>query len=108
MLSLGPLRRAECASESHTGRDGEAVDILDARRKPRISLAPGAMLLSAGGVLSGHPACEILDLSPWQTAAGTAVFARVRDAGEYEIADRPQVREFARQLTGCTSSAAIA
>ena len=69
-----------------TGRDGEAVDAADAQAKPRLFLTPGTVIATARNVLPAHPASEILDLTPWQTAAGRVVFARVRQAAYYELA----------------------
>jgi hypothetical protein len=37
-------------------------------------------------LLPQHPASELLDLTPWSTAAGPVVFARVREAAYYELA----------------------
>ncbi len=68
------------------GRDGEAADAADAAAKPRLFLRPGATIATARGLLPQHPAVELLDLTPWSTAAGPVVFARVRQSAHYEIA----------------------
>ncbi len=69
-----------------TGRDGEAVDAVDSLAKPRLFLSEGTIVATARTLLPRHPASEILDLSPWNSAAGTIVLARVRRAGHFELA----------------------
>jgi hypothetical protein len=85
------------------GRDGEAVDVADAMAKPRLFLQPGTVVATARHLLPAHPASELLDFSPWSTAAGDVLFARVRDAAFYELAGpataagvRACVRRFAQ------------
>lgn len=68
------------------GRDGEAVDASDALAKPRLFLQPGTVVATARNLLPQHPASELIDLTPWSTAAGPVIFARVRAAGHYELA----------------------
>lgn len=68
------------------GRDGEAVDISDAFAKPRLFLRPGAIVATARNLLPPHPASELLDFTPWSTASGAVIVARVRDAAYYELA----------------------
>ncbi len=71
------------------GRDGEAVDAGDAQPKPRLRLLAGTVVATAAGVLPRFPASEILDLSNLQTAAGPLVYARVAQAGFYELVGPP-------------------
>jgi hypothetical protein len=68
------------------GRDGEAVDISDAHAKPRLFLRPGTIVATARNLLPPHPASELLDFTPWTTASGAVILARVRDAAYYELA----------------------
>lgn len=68
------------------GRDGEAVDISDALAKPRLFLRPGTIVATARNLLPPHPASELLDFTPWTTASGAVILARVRDAAYYELA----------------------
>ncbi|HET9096724.1 MAG TPA: hypothetical protein VFN37_08685 [Candidatus Baltobacteraceae bacterium] len=68
------------------GRDGEAVDIADALAKPRLFLRPGTLVATARSLLPAHPAGEIVDFTPWTTASGPVVLARVRHAAFYELA----------------------
>lgn len=71
------------------GRDGEAVDIGDAKSKPRLFLRAGTSLATARDVLPASPASEILELSRLQTAAGLLVYARVRSDAYYELVGPP-------------------
>lgn len=80
------VRRGLRAGITSIGRDGEAVDASDALAKPRLFLRPGTVIATARHLLPAHPASELLDLTPWSTAAGAVVFARVRDAAYYELA----------------------
>jgi hypothetical protein len=68
------------------GRDGEAADAADALAKPRLFLRPPAILATARNLLPAHPASELLDFTPWSTASGPVLFARVRHAAHYELA----------------------
>jgi hypothetical protein len=88
------------------GRDGEAVDIADALSKPRLFLRTGTLVATARNLLPVHPAGEIVDLTPWTTACGPVVLARVRQPAYYELAGpatangvRACVRRFAE--LGC-------
>ncbi|HKU66651.1 MAG TPA: hypothetical protein VJP85_02640 [Candidatus Baltobacteraceae bacterium] len=88
------------------GRDGEAVDAADALAKPRLFLRPGAVVATARNLLPVHPASELIDFTPWATAAGPVLFARVLQAAYYELAGpataagvRSCVQRFAR--LGC-------
>jgi hypothetical protein len=68
------------------GRDGEAVDIADASAKPQLFLRPGTLIATTRNLLPSHPACEIVDLTPWVTASGSVVIAQVRAPSHYELA----------------------
>jgi hypothetical protein len=68
------------------GRDGEAIDVADAMAKPRLFLRPGTVVATARNLLPPHPASELVDFTPWNTAAGHVLFARVREAAYYELA----------------------
>lgn len=94
------------AGLSSIGRDGEAVDIADALSKPRLFLRPGALVATARNLLPPHPASELLDFTPWTTASGPVVLARVQHPAYYELAGpatatgvRACVRRFAE--LGC-------
>lgn len=71
------------------GRDGELADAGDARPKPRLFLRPGTVVATALGVLPRSPACEMLDVSSLQTAAGPVAYARVVHAAHYELVGPP-------------------
>lgn len=71
------------------GRDGEAVDVLDARPKPQLRLRPGTLVATARGALPQSPAPEILGISQLPTAAGRLIYARVRHASPYELVGPP-------------------
>ncbi|MBV9270865.1 MAG: DUF1611 domain-containing protein [Candidatus Eremiobacteraeota bacterium] len=71
------------------GRDGEAVDVTDASSKPRLFLRHGALIATARDVLPRAPASELVELSPYSTAAGPLVYARIREPGFFEIVGPP-------------------
>lgn len=71
------------------GRDGELADVIDAMPKPRLFLQPGTIVATARDVLPRFPASELLASTPLQSAAGAIVYARVRQAGYYELAGPP-------------------
>lgn len=83
------VRRDLRVGMTSIGRDGEAIDAADALAKPRLFLHPGAVVATARHLLPSHPASELLDITPWNTAAGHVVFARVRGAAYYELAGPP-------------------
>lgn len=80
------VRRGLRVGMTSIGRDGEAVDAADALAKPRLFLRPPTVLATARGLLPAHPASELLEFTPWKTAAGPVVFASVRSAAYYELA----------------------
>lgn len=80
------VARGLTAGMTSIGRDGEAVDAADALAKPRLFLRPGTLIATARHLLPPHPASELMDFTPWTTAAGPVIFARVRHAAYYELA----------------------
>lgn len=78
--------RGLCAGLTSIGRDGEAVDVADALAKPRLFLRRDTMVATARNLLPAHPAGEIVDFTPWTTASGPVVLARVRQPAFYELA----------------------
>jgi hypothetical protein len=85
---LGALR-GRCVGLTSIGRDGEAIDIGDARAKPRLRLDSGTILATARAVLPASPASEILETSELMTAAGPLLYARVRGEAYFEILGAP-------------------
>jgi len=83
------LDRGLVCGLTSVGRDGETADIVDASGKPRLWLAPQTVVATARGVLPRSPASEILALSPYMTAAGALVYARVRAGANYELIGPP-------------------
>ena len=77
-----------CALTS-IGRDGEAVDMGDAAPKPRLWLEPSTVVATARDVLPHSPASELLSFTPYATAAGALVYARVHVAAHYELIGPP-------------------
>jgi hypothetical protein len=77
-----------CALAS-IGRDGEAVDLGDAAPKPRLWLEPSTVIATAREVLPSSPASELLALTPYRTAIGALVYARVRSGAHYELIGPP-------------------
>ncbi len=71
------------------GRDGEAVDAVDALAKPRLWLEPQTVVATARDVLPRSPASEILALPPHVSAAGALAYARVQAAAHYELIGPP-------------------
>jgi len=71
------------------GRDGEAVDVLEATPKPRYFLRPGTYAATAQALVPAHPACEIVAHSEERSALGSIVLLRVRSAGFVEVAGPP-------------------
>lgn len=85
------------------GRDGEAVDVLDARPKPQYLLQGGTYLATARNLVPRSPAPEILGVSDLATAAGRLAYVRVRYASRYELVGPPTasgVREAIGVLRG--------
>lgn len=83
------------------GRDGEAVDALEGSAKPRLFLRSPALIATARVLLPPHPAAEIVELPPEQSALGPLAIARVRGAGFFEISGPPSaaaLRRIARRL----------
>jgi hypothetical protein len=81
-------RKLVCGVTS-IGRDGEAVDIVDAQAKPRMWLEPQTVVATARDVLPRSPASEVLALTHHATAAGPLAYVRVRTAAYYELVGPP-------------------
>lgn len=71
------------------GRDGEAIDAVDAMPKPRLFLRPPTLLATALRALPASPACEMYEVSDMLTAAGPVVFAAVRTPAYFELVGPP-------------------
>ncbi|HEX8805393.1 MAG TPA: hypothetical protein VF741_00535, partial [Candidatus Aquilonibacter sp.] len=87
------------------GRDGEAVDIVDAQAKPRIWLESQTIVATARDVLPRSPASEVLALTHHATAAGPLAYVRVRTATHYELVGPPSasaLRAVAQDLLALT------
>jgi hypothetical protein len=78
------------------GRDGEMFDAVDFAAKPRLFLEPGTLIATARALLSARHKYELLEETPWQTAAGPVVFARVASAAFFELAGPPKASELRR------------
>lgn len=85
-IAAAAFTRGLCLGMTSIGRDGEAVDAADASAKPRLFLRPGTFVATARNLLPAHPASELIDSTPWATASGTVMLARVRHAAYYELA----------------------
>ncbi|MGH7707065.1 MAG: hypothetical protein ACREM6_03925, partial [Vulcanimicrobiaceae bacterium] len=85
-------RRETVAGVVAIGRDGEAVDALDAAPKPRLRLRAGTLLATAQALVGRHPALELVAESDETSALGRIVIARVRRTGTYEFAGPPTAR----------------
>jgi hypothetical protein len=68
------------------GRDGEAVDALEAIAKPRFFLREGTLLATAAALLPRHPAVEVLEMRTERGALGPIAIVRVRAPGFFEVA----------------------
>lgn len=71
------------------GRDGEAVDAVDARPKPRLFLRPGTFVATARDGLPRSPASVMLATSSLATAAGPIAYVRIEGAADYELIGPP-------------------
>jgi hypothetical protein len=80
------------------GRDGEALDALDASPKPHLHLRAGALLATPAPLLPAHPALEILASGGERSALGALAFARVRVAGTFVIAGPPSASALRRTV----------
>lgn len=85
---------AECADLGRTvgvtsvGRDGEEHDVIDFRiEKPAVRLVAGSLVATTGALLrdSGTPH-EVLERTGIRTPLGEVLLARMRGAGEIEVA----------------------
>ncbi len=102
------LRQAQAAGItlglSSIGYDGERVDILTRLNKPRINVVAGTLLATATATIDRATAkLEIAASTPYTTALGEVVIARVREDGEVEIAGPDSLLEMShvvRQMQG--------
>lgn len=85
-IAAAAVARGLCLGMTSIGRDGEAVDAADAVAKPRLFLRPGTIVATARNLLPAHPSSELIDSTPWTTASGPVMLARVRSAAYYELA----------------------
>ncbi|MBC5810295.1 MAG: hypothetical protein GIW95_05495 [Candidatus Eremiobacteraeota bacterium] len=90
------------------GRDGETFDVVEGTPKPRIFLREGAVLASAESLVSADPALEILDVLEERGALGRIAVARVRRAGEYELAGPASATAVLRVVRRLQSVATLA
>jgi hypothetical protein len=86
---LGELEQAgRRVGVTSVGRDGEEHDVIDARiEKPRVRLSAGSLIATTDGLLraSGIPH-ELLEQTSVRTPLGRVLLARLRGAGEIEVA----------------------
>jgi hypothetical protein len=87
------------------GRDGEALDALEATSKPRFLLRPGATVATATGLVPRTPALEILSVTNERSALGAIVLARVRAPGFVEIAGPPTASALRRVVAALAARA---
>ncbi|HEY6760573.1 MAG TPA: hypothetical protein VI318_13830 [Baekduia sp.] len=80
--------RGETAGITSVGRDGEARDVLDPSIvKPRIALAPGALVATALPLMRRSAArIELVASTPFRTPLGVVAIGRMVEAGEVEVA----------------------
>ena len=95
-VAAAAARRGLMIGLTSAGRDGEMFDAVDAAAKPRLFLEPGTLIATARALLSARHDYELLEETPWQTAAGPVVFARVRGAAFFELAGPPKASELRR------------
>jgi hypothetical protein len=111
-VTLRAIYRAALASRTpaalaSVGRDGELLDAVDARQKPRFWLEPGTVVASAATVLPPSPSSAILDDPQLDTPAGPLVYARVRCACEYELIGPPTASGVRRMVAGLQQMAEL-
>lgn len=93
---------------SSIGRDGEAVDQITNRPKPRIRPPIGALVATSHeSALYSQATLERVASTPFRTALGPVAIYRVVSAGYVEVAGPVKVKEAAALLTqlaelGCT------
>ena len=67
------------------GRDGEEVDVLDARPKPRVDLPKGNYALSGERVLTTPALLEVIEVFPFETAAGRPIVFKAMEDTTIEL-----------------------
>ena len=93
---------------SSVGRDGEAIDQLTNRSKPRIRPPVGALVATSHeSALYSQATLKLIAPTPFRTALGPVGIYRVEGPGYVEVAGPVKVQEAARLLTllaelGCT------
>ena len=98
----------EALGLSSVGRDGEAVDQLTNRPKPRVRPPVGALVATSHeSALYSQATLELVAPTPFRTALGPVGVYRVARPGYVEVAGPVKVREAAALLTqlaelGCT------
>jgi len=95
-VASAAIRRGLTIGLTSAGRDGEMFDAVDNAAKPRLFLEHGTLIATARALLSARHDYELLEETPWQTAAGPVVFARVRGAAFFELAGPPKASELRR------------
>jgi hypothetical protein len=95
-VATAATRRGFTIGLTSAGRDGEMFDAVDSAAKPRLFLEPGTVIATARALLSARHDYELLEETPWQTAAGPVVFARVGSAAFFELAGPPKASELRR------------
>ncbi len=95
-VATAAVRRGLAIGLTSAGRDGEMFDAVDSAAKPRLFLETGTLIATARALLSARHDVEVLEETPWQTAAGPVVFARVASAAFFELAGPPKASELRR------------
>lgn len=82
------VARGEMVGVTSVGRDGEAVDAIDARiTKPRVHVEPGTMFATCTGLLQHYsPPATVLRSMPDRTPVGQVVVCRADEPCTVEIA----------------------
>lgn len=91
--------RGEVLGVSSVGRDGEAIDQLTQRPKPRIHPAVGTLVATAhDSALHSKAVLERVASTPFRTALGPVGIYRVLAPGFVEVAGPVKVKEAARLM----------
>ena len=69
-----------------SGRDGEAVDVIEATPKPRFHLRAGTILATVDALLPRSAATQMLEATGERGALGPIVIVRVLEEGFFEVA----------------------
>lgn len=90
-LRRAASRRGIAYGLTSIGRDGEPLDALDGREKPRVRMPRGSVVALPEELVPRSPALEILELGE-RSALGSIVFARARLETTCEIGGPPSAR----------------